>query len=235
MTVSVAVRERIIVLASALACGCLFVAALALVFADLAMARPSAMIASWERGQPMPDHHLRRELLARMGRAIAVNPLDARQRMELGRFFAWHAARHRAGSARGVFYNELAAERFAEAVLARPTWGFAWALLAEQWVMSGQAQEQILYALRRAVELSPYEPGVQLKSLWLGLGLWDVLDEPLRAQLTASLMRIMSQREYFARAAAIALHHQRADLLNIAAPQPWQRTLLERLARARGP
>jgi hypothetical protein len=62
-----------------------------------------------------------------------------------------------------------------------------------------------------------------------------VLDEPLRVHLTASLTRIMSQREYFARAATIALHHRRTDLLDIAAPQPWQHALLERLVRARKP
>ena len=101
------------------------------------MSRPSAMIFAWEAGEPMPDHRHRRQSLARIGRSIAVNPLAAQQRMELGRFFAWHAARHRPGSARAVFYSELAAGRFAEAVLVRPSWGFAWALVAEQWAMSG--------------------------------------------------------------------------------------------------
>ena len=233
MIATVAVRERAILLAGALICGCLFVAALSLVFSDLAMMRPSKVIAAWERGEPMPDHRRRRELLARMGRAIAVNPMDAQKRMELGRFFAWHAARHRAGSERAVFYSELAADRFAEAVLARPTWGFAWALLAEQWAMSGQPQEQVLHALMRAVRLSPREPGVQLKSLWLGLGMWDALDDNLRAQLRASLERVSSRREYFVRAAGIALHHQRAELLDSALRQPWQHEQLRKLEQAR--
>ena len=169
VSVSVAVRERVLLLICVLVCGCLAVWSFALVFSDLAMSRPSAAIVAWERGAPMPDHRERRQLLARMGRAIAVNPMDAQQRMELGRFFAWHGARHRAGSARAVFYSELAADRFVEAVPARPTWGFAWALLAEQWAMGGQPEDQIVHALRRATQLSAFEPGVQLKTLWLGL------------------------------------------------------------------
>ena len=224
-------RERFVPLFAVLVCGCLAVYSAALVYSDLAMSRPSAAILGWENGDSMPDHQHRRELLVRMGRATAVHPLDAQPRMELGRFFAWHAARHRAGSARAVFYSGLAADRFAEAVLARPTWGYAWALLAEQWAASGQTDTRIALALRRAIALSPFEPGAQLKALWLGLGRWSALDETLRTELTASLARLTSQREYFVQAAGIALQHRHGTLLREIAVQPWQRERISKLAQ----
>lgn len=227
-----ALRERFASVLCVLACGCLAVYSLALVYSDLAMSKPSAAILAWENGDSMSNHQHRRALLARMGRAIAVHPLDAQPRMELGRFFAWHAARHRAGSQRAVFYHRLAAERFAEAVLSRPTWGYAWALLAEQWAASGQPDSKIAWALRRAITLSAFEPGAQLKALWLGLGRWGALDETLRAQMIASLSRLASQRTYFAQAARIALHHRQEGLLRDIAVQPWQREQISRMVAA---
>jgi hypothetical protein len=168
-----------------------------------------------------------------MGHAIAVNPMDAQSRMDLGRFFAWHAARQRTGSPRAEIYQNLAADRFAEAVLVRPTWGYAWALLAEQWLASGQSLERVVYALRHALTMSPREPVVQLKSLWLGLGYWSVLDTPMRQQLAASLKRLTGQREYFDAAARIALHHAKSSLLAGNFEHAWQHAALARLQRVR--
>ena len=57
----------------------------------------------------------------------------------------------------------------------------------------------------------------------------------MRAELTASLARLSSEREYFARAAEIAIHRQHGALLRTVAAQPWQREQIERLERARTP
>ena len=100
MSTALRARGRAGTLVVAMVSGCLCVWALALVFSDLAMSRPRAALSAWEAGQGFGDVALRRRLLARMGRAVAVNPSDARQRMDLGRFFAWHAARYPEGSQR---------------------------------------------------------------------------------------------------------------------------------------
>lgn len=217
----------------AMLCGCLAVWSAALVYSDLAMSYPRTVVAGWEQGAPMLEYTQQRSLLRRMGHAIAVNPMSGRERMDLGRFFAWHAARQRIGSPRAKFYQRLAADRFAEAVLARPTWGYAWVLLAEQWSAIGQPDERVLHALRRAVQLAPREPGVQLKSLWLGLGNWRGIDVSMRQQLADSLQRLTARRAYFDKAVGIVLQHKQLGLLEGLLTHRWQIEALERLQQVR--
>ena len=220
---------RVLLCTGATACGCLLVAALALAFADLAMSRPRAALRAWQQHAPLGDHVERRRLLARMGRALAVNPLDADQRMDLGRFFVWHAERHAADAARARVYRRLAADRFEEAVRARPTSAFAWVLLAEQWSRLGIDEARVRAALRRGAALGPMEPGVQLKVLWLGLARWPALAAGERAALRDSLERLLRSPVYFRTAAGIALQHGRGDLLRAASTADWQRRDLARM------
>lgn len=234
MSTSLRPSGRAGTLLAAIACGCLAVWALALGFADLAMSRPRAALERWEDGGTIGDVASRRRLLARMGRAIAVNPVDADQRMDLGRFFAWHAARHPRGSERHRFYAELAAARFREAVTARPTWGFAWMLLAQQWSDLGVQESAVVAAMRRGGALAPMEPRVQLTHLWLGLARWQHLSADHRRLLREALSRLLDSREYFREAARIALQHDRQDLLAGALHEPWQRQAFATLGTGRG-
>ncbi len=226
--------ERAVMLVAGALCGGLLVWALALAFADLAMARPRSALAAWERGEPLGDYRARRRLLARMGSAVAAHPLDGAQRLDLGRFFAWHAARHGQGSARARFYHRLAADRFEEAITARPTWGHAWLLLAERWMLLGVDAHAARAAMQRGAALAPLEPAVQLKYLWLGLAQWRALDAADRARLGASLDRLLDSRVHFADAARIALHHGRGDLVSRALRAPWQQQAFAALAGGRG-
>lgn len=206
--------------------GCLAVWALAFVFSDLAMSRPRAALDSWEAGNGFGDVEQRRRLLERMGRAVAVNPSDAEQRMDLGRFFAWHAARYPHGSERHALYSRLAAERFEEAVAARPTWGFAWVLLSEQLARMDADETATVATLRRGSELAPLEPRTQLRHLWLGLSRWSHLDTGHQKMLTDSLAGLLSSPRYFHEAARIVLHHGRDDLLALSPLAPWQQRAL---------
>ena len=224
---------RALLFSASVACACLAVLALALSFADLAMSRPRAALVDWERHASLGDYRERRRLLARMGRAVAVHPLDADQRLDLGRFFVWHAGRHAGGSERAGFYQRLAAERFAEAVRARPTWSFAWLLLAEQWATLGHDEARVLAALRRGQTLGPLEPGTQLKALWLGLPRWQRLAPDDHAALRAGLARLLASPAFFRPAAAIAVHHDREDLVRARLAESWQREALATILRGR--
>ncbi len=235
MTRVVHMPGRASLLVAAVTCGCLAVWALALAYADLAMSRPRAAMAAWEQGLPMDDYQLRRRLLARIGSAIAVHPFDAAQRLDLGRFFAWHAARHPQDAARARLLNRLAADRFEEAVAARPTWGYAWLLMAERWSLTGAVPAaRVDAAVHRGAGLAPLEPAAQLKFLWLGLARWPELDGARREALRAALERMLASRSHFDEAARIALHHGRADLVNAAMRAPWQQQAFAALAQGRG-
>lgn len=216
----------------AVVAGCLGVWSLAVAFSDLAMSRPRVALAAWEEGGGFGDYQERRRLLTRIGRAVAVNPSDADQRTDLGRFFAWHAARHPRGSQRQRFYARLAAARFEEAVAARPTWGFAWVLLAEQLDALDADEATLMLALRRGARLAPLEPRTQLKVMWLSLGRWPQLSEPHREELRAGLSHLLASPLYFRDAARIALHHGRDELVSGNLTETWQRQSFARLRGA---
>lgn len=219
-------RRRAGTLLTAAVCGCLAVAAAALAFSELAMMRPRAELSSWQAGHALGDVARRRGLLAQMGRAVAVNPASADHRVLVGRFFAWHGARYPAGSQRHAFFARLAAARFEEAVAARPTWGFAWILLAEQLQRIAAGEAAVVAALRRGGALAPREPRTQLRHLWLALPRYDTLAPAHRRTVTEALTSLLSSPRYFPEAARIVVQHGREELLAATPLALWQRRVL---------
>jgi hypothetical protein len=192
---------------------CAAVACAAVLFADLASARPEQAMRQWRDGQPMGSHAARQALLDRIAMAIAASPADAGHFLELGNLYAWHASPHARGTERHRLFTARARAAFAQARARRPTWGFAWVREAEQRALLGEPVSDLWPMLLRADLLSPREPETQLKLLWVGLRGWDELDARARERLRRSLARLQGDRRYGEQARRIARQHARQDLL----------------------
>jgi len=95
---------------------------------------------------------------------------------------------------------ESAAEDFRRALAVRPLWPYSWANLLAVKDKLGQVDMEFNVALNRAVELGPWEPGVQLQVVESGLRYWDRLGSIERALVQRKVLDALKvqPREVFA-------------------------------------
>lgn len=127
-------------------------------------------------------------LLDTVRRAHHVNPLSADHLATLARLHAWQAWQQPAARDAAA-YRRASVVRFRQTVRRRPTWGSAWAELAEGSALVQGYSAEARHALRRAARLGPFEPGVQTKVVWLGVLAWPSLSSEERALVRAAAER----------------------------------------------
>lgn len=169
----------------------------ALIFglADLTGATANIWMKTWEK--PGYAVELKQWDVAhdRLRLARRLNPLRADHSVDLGRLMDWRAWQNPPGSDRHREYRIRAARYYREAIGNRPTWGYAWAHYAESKLLSGKRDGAFLQALEMAIVLSPWEPGVQHKTAWMGLAAWGDLPDHLRVLVKDNIRRVVKLDE----------------------------------------
>ena len=69
---------------------------------------------------------------------------------------------------------------YKKAISLRPTWPYAWVNLALVKYRLGETDDEFYYALHKADELGPWEPGVQRVIVDIGLHYWNSLSSDER-------------------------------------------------------
>ena len=131
------------------------------------------------------------------------------------------------GSVESLKYRGRADRFYAETIGNRPSWGFAWALYAENQLLSGERGSEFLRALEKAMVLAPWEPGVQRKVAWMGMSSWDELPVSLRFMVENSIRRSVALETYLNELVRVAIQYDWLDRL-----QPMLRTDRQRAALA---
>jgi hypothetical protein len=145
-------------------------------------------VAQWSTSKvsvhPAQWHSVQSDLRASL-RYVAANPAAS----DLNGTLA--LARMRASTDPGA---ALAAARsahahFRQALLERPTSPFLWANLALTKMYLDQFDAEMFAALRNADALGPWEPGVQLSTVLVGLAAWHKLEPAMREALARTVER----------------------------------------------
>lgn len=108
--------------------------------------------------------------------ALHANPLNADYAVTLGRLNQWQAWQQPA-KADAAAYRRAAIFRYRQGLNLRPSWGSAWAELAEAEVLLNGLTRESRHALRRAGALGRFEVDAQRKVLWMGMSNWQSLDD----------------------------------------------------------
>ncbi len=172
--------------------------------------------------------------LDRLYQARALEPLNADYAAELGRHYAWLAWLSRSAPEASRLNRKKSRAAYAEAIGRRPSWGFAWANYAEASLLEGGAGDEARLALERAMRLAPWETRTQLKALLVGFSLWDGLDQPQQAALTASLQRALLIDEDVDLIVRMALQTGRESLLSNLLTKARHREILQRILSQSG-
>lgn len=146
--------------------------------------------------------------------ARSINPLNADYSADMGRLLEWQAWRHNPGSIEHTRYREYADRLYRVAAMRRPSWGFGWAHVAENRWLLGYRDGIYLESLHRAMNLAPWEPGVQRKVARVGMASWGSLPDAARAGV----------RDTVRRALDLAVHSD--EIVRLAYQYDWTDELL---------
>ena len=136
--------------------------------ADLASVSANVWMRGWEDQGYMRDPAQWDDAYRRLSLARGLNPLSADHSADLGRLMDWQSLRQSLGCAEYATDRARAGHCHAEAIVKRPTWGYAWAHYAENQLLMGNQGDDFLLALEKAIVLAPWEPGVQIKTILQG-------------------------------------------------------------------
>lgn len=125
----------------------------------------------------LPDVAEWTDMQARIKAIRRIDPVNPAWIERNGNLLAW---RVRDGETIRTQYAETR-DRFAEAVVAMPSSGYAWANLAWVKYQLGEIDARFFGALEQAARLGPWEPEVQVAVVDLGFAAWDEMPASLRA------------------------------------------------------
>ncbi len=163
-------------------------------WADLAVSGPRHTMHEWQSAKTGPnDDKEWTRIVERIEAAHAANPYAATYSADLGRIYEWRAVDLPLWSKEAYAYRETAISHYREAAELSPSWGFAWAHLAQVKVLNRQLDQEMLHALEKAMVFSPWEPGTQRKVIHIGIALWKHLPTPLHDQLIRSVQRALQE------------------------------------------
>ena len=207
----------------------LAVLAAGVALSDLAGATARAKMRGWEERLRLDDPGDWTLAYRRLGLSRRLNPLNADHSADLGHLAEWRSWSLPPADPRRL---ELLAEarRFhSEAVGKRPSWGFAWARLAENRMLSGLVDDDFVASLDNAMRLAPWEPGVQRKVAWMGMAAWDGLPAATRRAVEESIRRSVILELHPEELVRLALQYDWLERLRPMMQTPRSRSALSKV------
>lgn len=163
--------------------------------------------------------------------SLSAKPADASLQYEAGRL-AWWQGLHVAGAPEErLDWLAQSVGHLQQSVARRPTWGRAWAELANVYLQQGDYL-QSRSALLKAMALEPYEGPTQWMMLWTGFAIWPMLLPDDREQFLRIADNALGNNMYNW-VIDPAVEYRREDVLRDLIPSghPLERHLQSRVKR----
>jgi len=178
-------------------------------FAGLAGDGARVWMVAWEERGVVSDRDQWQAAVDRLLLARRLRPLDAGVSADLGRLMEWRSWQENPGSEGFEASRTLAGEFYREAIGRRPSWGYVWAHYAENLFLLGHTGSEFQTALRQAIALAPWEPGVQRKVAWMGMAAWELLPADLQRGVKETIAR------------GVDLDFYRYEIIRLAVQYDW--------------
>ena len=185
------IRNQLFIAVLALSSACLAVVCAARLFGELSAFQPIKSMQLWANDGRMGSHSQRQALLSRLLMSLHVSPWSADRHMDLARFYTWHMHGLPRQSSQHQIYAQRTQQQILEAVRRRPSWGFAWAALAENSVVAGQYDPAVNNFIEQALRYGSFEPGTLRKVSLLGMIHWKEFPQPLRHKILMAVTQAL--------------------------------------------
>ncbi|MDZ4262133.1 MAG: hypothetical protein U1B30_07365 [Pseudomonadota bacterium] len=149
-------------------------------YAEILVITPRHNITQWEKTGEIIDQHAAKEAWSRLQKATILNSSNAEFYMDLARLATLQANSPQISSHDQKQYQDQALNNLIITIEKKPTWGLAWAKLAQCYVDSNQNHGLFVQALERAIHFEPYEVLNQQQIIPLGISHWELLPESVK-------------------------------------------------------
>ncbi|MBF0183235.1 MAG: hypothetical protein HQM06_02435 [Magnetococcales bacterium] len=162
--------------------------------------------AQQKRGQPVNNERWQ-SAYAALRQAQALAPDDADIRFLIGQMHHYQAIGQPAWSAIGKKHWQQALEAYHTAVSLRPTWGYAWGLLAQAKLQSAAPIAQVTADWQRAITCAPHSFDTYQISMQIGFALWPLLSDQHRQQVKYAIAQLFARQGDHIIQLASKFHH----------------------------
>ncbi len=128
----------------------------------------------------------------RLDGALSSNPLDVDLLMQTARMHQWRAYDQRLTPKFARKSHQRAIEYLRTACRRRPSWGLAWATLAAVKIATGENDQEMIFAVEKAMALGPWELQVQHKVAVIGIQAWPHLPGETRKRVSKMVGRALA-------------------------------------------
>ncbi|NOY62307.1 MAG: hypothetical protein GXP10_03975 [Gammaproteobacteria bacterium] len=162
-----------------------------------------------------------------MQAALKLNGDNAELYMLLARLNMLQANMAQTASQNKVHHQNQTIENLKRALIERPSWGFAWAKLAQAYAADPKQTSSLVYALERALHFAAYEKLSQQQIIPLAIAQWDILPDSIKDQTRTTIQHALRyQPRIIALIATTAVAHNWEDELTPLLTRKWHKNVL---------
>lgn len=180
-------------------------------FADYYSQKSRRIMKQWElKGRVAPDESWQ-EAFDYTRLAESLNGYHAEYAFDLGRLHEWDALRHPHWSHKAEKARAKALRWYARATSLRPTYAAAWIHLAYGQILSNEMDQDVAFALEKAILFAPWEPKLRGKVIVVGLAAWEILDTNQREQIEGIITQALKNKLEADIVLILAIHYNRVE------------------------
>ena len=152
-------------------------------YAEILVITPRHNISHWEKTGSIDNPQAAKESWGRLQKAIILNSSNAEFYMDLARLATLLANAAKLASPDKNQFQDQAINNLKLTLSKRPTWGLAWAKLAQAYANDSKHTSDFIQALERAIYFEPYSELSQQHIIPLGIAHWGMLPDSLKKDL----------------------------------------------------
>ncbi len=152
-------------------------------YAEIITITPRQNINHWEKTGIINNPHAAKESWGRLQKAVILNSGNAEFYMDLARLAKLQSNASQISDQNKEQLQEQTIQNLKSALGKRPSWGLAWAKLAQTYSSDPEHSSDFIHALEHAIYFEPYEKLNQQHIIPLGIAHWDILPEVVKNEL----------------------------------------------------
>ncbi|MDH3326837.1 MAG: hypothetical protein OEM38_09000 [Gammaproteobacteria bacterium] len=130
-----------------------------------------------------------------MDQMVHLSPFDAQIHTDIARLYEWQATNGEAWSENALTARDNAIRHFRSSTELSPTRANGWINLLKSKSINQQFGGEVIRDFSNALRYGKNQTGIQSQLIWLGLGMWDSLDEPNKLETKELIKRLLESHK----------------------------------------
>ena len=201
-------------------------------YAEILAITPRHNITQWETTTNTLDRQSAKESWGHLQKAVILNNNNAEFYMDLARLATLQANTAETSIQDQQQYQILAIHNLKKALSLRPTWGLAWAKLAQSYAADNSNSSDFIKALELAIHFEPYEELNQQLIIPLGIAQWNILPDSIKEKITIITKHALQHQPKIIHALiTTTVQYNWSEHLSLLITHKWHKDLLNKAMR----